>query len=103
MNVDVLDVDGSGKSFERVVVKTVQRGHQAQVFRNALRDALGERMILHRQRDVTGEQFQSVEFTVFVKRVAGTAAEGDHSSETASGAQRSETLEQFRRDVAIGT
>ena len=52
VNVYVLHVDGGGESFQRVVVETVQRGHQPQIFRNTLRYGLRQRMILYGERDV---------------------------------------------------
>ena len=103
VNVDVLYVDGGGKGFERVVVETVQRRHEPQIFRNTLRDGLRERVILNRQRDVAAEQFERIEFAVFVERIAGSAAESDDSGKASSGFQGREALEQFRRDVAIRT
>ena len=88
MNVHVLDINGGGEGFECIVVEAVQRGHQAQVFRDALRDVLGERVILHRQGDVTAEQFQGIKFTVFVKRISGAPPETDNASQPAlSGAR----------------
>ena len=103
MNVYVLDVDGGGKGFERVVVETMQRGREPQIFGDALRDALGQRVILNRERDVAAEQFEGVEFVVFVERIAGTASESDHSRQLSSRFQGSEAFEQFRCDVAVGT
>ena len=88
VNVDVLHVDGGGESFERVVIETVQRGHEAQIFGNSLRDGLGERVILHGERDVAAQEFERVEFAVFIECVAGAAAEGDHAGETTCGFQR---------------
>src|SRR5580692_9001383 len=46
VNVDVLHVDGGGEGFERVVVETVKRRHEAEIFGDALRYGLGERVIL---------------------------------------------------------
>ena len=40
MNVDVLHVDGGRKSFERVVIKTVQGSHQPQIFGDSLGQGL---------------------------------------------------------------
>ncbi len=88
VNVDVLYVDGGGEGFEGVVVETVQRGHEPQIFGNALRDGLGQRVILHGQRDVAAQQFECVEFAVFIERIAGTAAESDDSGQASSGFQR---------------
>jgi len=72
------------KGFKRVVVETVQRRHQTQIFRNALRNGLRQSMILHGQRNVTAQQSQRVEFAVFVKRIAGAAPQGDHSRQPSS-------------------
>ena len=85
VNVDVFDVDGGGESFERVVVESMQRSHQPQVFRDALRHGLGQRVILYREGDVGAEQFERVEFAVFIERVARAATECDNSGEPASG------------------
>jgi hypothetical protein len=84
MNVHVFDVDGCGKSFQRVVVKAMQRCHEAQIFGNALRDGLGQSMILNRQCDVAAQQFQRVQFAGFIQRVAGPAAESDDSGQPPS-------------------
>ena len=76
---------------------------ETQVFRDALRDGLRQGMILNRQRNVAAQQLECVEFAVFIKSIAGTPAEGDDSGQAASGLQRGKTLEEFGRDVAIGT
>ena len=60
-------------------------------------------MILNRERNIGAEKIERIELAVFIERVAGTAAEGDHSCQTASSLQRSKALEQFRCDVAVGT
>jgi hypothetical protein len=54
---------------------------------------LGEGVVLNCERDVAAEQFESVEFIVFVERFSGTAAETDDSGEPASGFERGEALE----------
>ncbi len=64
---------------------------------------LRESVVLNGERDVAAEKFESVEFAVFVERVAGAAAQSDNSGQTSDCLQRGEALEQFRRDVAIGT
>src|SRR5579864_1950802 len=103
MNIDVLDVDGGGESFERVVVEAVQRGHQAKIFRDTLRNRLRQGVILDGESTVAAEQFERVEFAVFIERIAGTASEGDDASEAPRGFERREALEEFGRDVAVGT
>ena len=60
-------------------------------------------MIMHGQRDVAAQQFHGVEFAVLIQRVAGTAAERYNACQPASGPQRRQALEQFRRDIAVGT
>ncbi len=60
-------------------------------------------MILNGQRDVAAQQFQRVQFAVFIQRIAGTPAQGNHSGQAASGLQWSEAFEQFGRDIAVGT
>ncbi len=93
VNCDVLYIDRGGEGFESVVVEAVQRGHEAQIFRDTLRDGLRESMILNRESHVAAEQVEGVEFAVFIECVSGTASEGDNSSEAASGFERRETLE----------
>jgi len=66
-------------------------------------NVLRQRVILHGQGNVAAEQVERVEFAVFVKRVSGAAAQAHDSGQTASGFQRRKALEQFRRDVAVGT
>ena len=60
-------------------------------------------MILHRQGDVTAEQFQGIKFTVFVKRISGAPPETDNASQTAPGFERREALEELGSDVAVRT
>src|SRR6267378_4832531 len=103
MNVDVFDVDGGGESFERVVVKPVQRGQEPQVFGNPLCQRLAESVILNGQRHVVAQHFKSVERVFFVCRFAGPASQSDHSGELSPNFQRTNTLEQFRRDIAVRT
>src|SRR6266567_1971073 len=102
VNVYMLDIDRGSEGLKRIVVKAVQRSHQLEILRNALRDGLRECMILHCQRDITAQHFQSVEFTVFVQRIAETAAKRNYASQASSGFQRRETLEEFGSDVAVG-
>jgi len=103
MNVDMLDVDRGGEGFERIVVETMQRGHEAQVLRNALRDRLRQGVILNRECDVAAEQLEGVEFAVFVERLAGTAAKADDTRKASSGFQWGEALEKFGSNVAVRT
>src|SRR5208282_855197 len=103
MNVDVFDVDGSGESYERVVVESVQLGQQAQVFGNPLCQGLGERVILYGQRHVMAQHFESVERVLFIDRVAETASEGDYTGELSPDFQRANALEQFGRNIAHRT
>ena len=56
-------------------------------------DGLGERVVLHGQRDIAAQQLESVEFAVFVEGVPLAAAKGYHSREAAAGLQRREALE----------
>src|SRR5277367_20298 len=49
VNIDVLYVDSGGEGLEGVVVETVQRGEQAKIFRDPLRQRLGECVILYCQ------------------------------------------------------
>ncbi len=60
-------------------------------------------MILNGQRNVAAQQIECVEFAVFIERIPGTAAQGDHSRQSSSGFQRGEAFEEFGRDIAIGT
>ena len=101
MNVDVLHINGRGECLERIVVKTMQRGHQAQIFGHALRDRLGQSMILDGESNIAAEQLERVEFTIFVQRISGTAAKPYDSGKTASGFERSEAFEQLRRDISV--
>ncbi len=87
VNVDVLNVDGGGEGFERVVVETVQRGQQAQVFGDTLRQRLAEGVILDGQRHVVAEHFKSVERVFFVERIPLAATESDDSDELAANFQ----------------
>jgi hypothetical protein len=103
VNIHMLDVNGGGEGFERIVIEAVQRSHEAQILGNTLRNRLSEHVILNGESDVAAEQFEGVEFIVFVKRFAGTAAQTDDAGEAASGFQRSQALEQFWRDVAVRT
>ena len=103
MNVHVLDVDGGSERLERIVVETVQRGHQPQVLGDSLRDGLRERMIVNRQRDVAAQQIHGVKFVVFVLNIAGASSQCHDSGKLAGSLEWSETLEKFWRDVAVGT
>src|SRR5215472_16256719 len=93
VNVDVLDVNRGGESFERIIVETVQISHQAQVFGDALRDGLGQCMIVNSECDVAAQQCESIEFAVFIESIAGAPAERDYSGKAASRFQRRETFE----------
>src|SRR5208282_3222404 len=103
MNVDVFDVDGGGESFERVVIEPVQRGQQAQVFRDPLCQRLAERVILNRQRHVVAQHFKSVERVFFVQGFAGLASRGDGPDQLSPDFQRANALEQFGSDIAVRT
>ena len=46
---------------------------------------LRQRVILNRQCHIAAEQFEGVEFAVFVERVAGTTAKTDYSCEASTG------------------
>ncbi len=83
MNVHIFHVDGSCKRFQRSVIKSVQGGHQAQIFCDALRQGLGERMILHRQRNVVAKQAHGAELRGFVRRIARAATESDNACQFA--------------------
>ena len=102
VNVHVLDVDGSGKGLERLVIKTMHRSHQAQVFGNSLGQGLRQGMILYRQRYVTIQQGHRVQFLVVIQRIVRAPAERDHSHQLAAYFQRCNALEKFRSNVAIG-
>src|SRR5438270_14102241 len=102
VNVVVFHVDCGSEGLQRVIVKTVQRRHQLQVFRNALRDGLSERMVLYREGNVRAQQFQRIQFTVFVEGIARSATQGNHSGEASAGLERRQALEEFRGDVPVG-
>jgi len=54
-------------------------------------------------RDIVTQHFESVERVFFVHRFAGASSEGDHSGELSPDFQRANTLEEFRRDIAVRT
>ena len=103
MNVYVFDVDGGGKSLERVVVKTVERGHEAQIFRDALREGLAESVVLNGQRNIVAQHFERIERIFFVESVAGAAAQGNRAGEFAADFERAEAFEEFGCHVSIRT
>ena len=88
VNVDVFHIDCGGEGFKGIIVKAVQRSHQLQIFRNALRDGLGQRVVLHGQGDVGAQQFQRIQFVVFIEGIARPAAQSDHSGKPSAGLER---------------
>src|ERR1700727_2879527 len=64
---------------------------------------MSERVILHGQRDVAAQMFQSTEFAVFIERIASPAAEGNDARQTSSSFEWREALEEFGGNVAVGT
>src|SRR5208337_2678843 len=103
MDVDVFDVDGGGEGLESVVVKPVQRGQQAQVFGNPLRQRLAESVVLNGQRHVVTQHFKRIERVFFVHCFALPAPQGDYADELSSNSQRANALEQFGRDITVRT
>src|SRR5215471_13265759 len=102
VDVDVLNVDGGGEGFERIVVKTVERRQQAQVLRNTLGQRLMKAVVLDRQRDIVCQYLQAVERVFFVDRIGWSSAQGNHANKFAANLQRADALEQFRCDVSVG-
>ena len=66
MNIDVFDIDSGGKSLERIVVKSMQRSQQPQVFRDPLRQRLSQGVILNGEGDVVAQYFKRIKRVFFV-------------------------------------
>ncbi len=103
LNIDVLDVDRGGESFERIVVKVMQRGQQSQIFRNALRQGLPQTVILNRQRHEVTEHLKRFQRVYFVGHIARAASQRNDARQFPPDLERADALEQLGCDIAIGT
>src|SRR5207245_11372312 len=97
MDVYMFDVYGSGKRFQGVVIKTIQRGDQPQVLGNSLRQGLGQSVVLDGQGHISTEQTQGLELVSFIERIAFAAAQNRQADEFSDDLQRRDALEQLRR------
>ena len=101
VNVHMLHINGSRESFQSVVIKTMQRCHQAQVFRNSLGQSLRERVVLDGERNIVAQQIERLQSLFVVGRVAIMPAEGNCPNQLSRNFQRRHAFEQLGRHVSI--
>ena len=74
-NVYVLDVDGVGEGFKRVVVEALYGGEQSQVIRHAAGKCFRQSEIVNGERHVVAEHAECFEFVFAVGGIAFAAAQ----------------------------
>jgi hypothetical protein len=81
----------------------VDGGHQLQVLAQPGTQCFGEGVIVHRERNVIGQQRKPFKIFIVVMRALVSLAEADNADEARTDAERRDATQKFRCDVAVGS
>src|SRR5438270_6339657 len=101
VNIYMLHINSGSEGLQSVVIETVQRCHQSQIFSYALRQRLRECVVLHCKRHVMAEQVERLQLLFLIRRIALATSQGNCANQFSSDSQRSDTAKQFRGNISI--